>query len=348
VIFNGLKVSKSLALCKHLILLFCLVFITQNIAEAHHGAEGIFTQGGGLAGPIITIPAYTLPKGIKYFGLGTDYINFDTFSSSQLVGFNNHGKDVHTTNNLFIPTAYGGLGITDKLTLTTSIPYVCMFGVNTAEGGKAINLGNSIGIGDITFLGKYRFLKIDKFNLQSSLVAGIKIPSGVHRDRNNQGGLFEADDQPATGSWDPLVGLAISKKIKSIFFSTNFLYKFSTKGTQSTVVGDVASYNVAATYRINDKICILNKIFPQHISKKDLIWDLVLEGNGQWAESPQMGNEIDINHGGTLIYLTPGIRITYDKKWISNIAVGFPVIHALNGIQKPPDVRLIFGIVRAF
>ncbi len=333
------------------IILFLFLLITVfncRVVKAHHGSEGIFTQGGGLAGPIITIPAYTLPKGIKYFGLGTDYINFDTFSSSQLVGFNKHGEDVHTTNHLFIPAAYGGLGITDKLTLTTSIPYVCMFGVNTAEDAMAVHLGNSIGIGDITFLGKYRFLNIDKFDLQSSLVAGIKIPSGVHRYRNNQDGLFEVDDQPATGSWDPLVGLAISKKIKSTFFSTNFLYKFSTKGTQDTVVGDVASYNVAATYRINNKTCILNKIFPVHISKKDLIWDLVLEGNGQWAGRPQIGSEIDVNHGGTLIYLTPGIRVSYDTSWIYNIAVGFPVIHALNGIQKPPDVRLIFGIVKAF
>ena len=49
---------------KFWIILFCfsIIFSFTYSAKAHHGGEGNI-NGPGLAGPIITIPAFTLPKG---------------------------------------------------------------------------------------------------------------------------------------------------------------------------------------------------------------------------------------------------------------------------------------------
>ena len=69
---------------KLILIIFSLLFFAPNNCFAHHGGE-CNVSGPGLSGPIITIPAYTLPKGEKYFGAGINYTNFNTFSDSRLI-----------------------------------------------------------------------------------------------------------------------------------------------------------------------------------------------------------------------------------------------------------------------
>ena len=207
----------------------------------------------------------------------------------------------------------------------------------------------------LTLFSAYKFLRRDDIGLNASFLSGIKIPSGVRRDKDRQGFIFEADDQPSTGSWDPLVGLAVTKKLGVFALHSNGLYRFSTRGTQNTVVGDVATFNLAVSHRVY-KNKFLSSIFLQKLFNKDLNWDLILETNGQWSEKPKTrasvgSRHIDFtqeNHGGLLVYLTPGLRLIVDKKWVTNIGVGFPIIEALNGRERAPSARLVFGLYRVF
>lgn len=331
-----------------ILIIFCLCF--QLNANAHHGGEGNI-NGPGLIGPIITIPAYTLPKGVKFLGLGTNYTHFDSFSNAQLIRLGRRGEHIHTFRNIFSPSLSTGYGITDNWYVTLNVPYVFKFNQRTSHG-EPLNIGSSIGVGDTTIFSAYRFLKKDDINLHAAFLGGIKIPSGVRRFRDNQGDLFGADDQPGTGSWDPLVGLAISKSFKHFSISTDGLYKFSTEGTQNTTVGDIVTFNLATAHRVHATDKILNKIFPEHLSDKDLTWDLILEGNGQWSQKPLVnidgGRIIDENHGGLIFYMSPGLRLLVNKKWITNLSVGLPVIKELNHIQKGPNVRLILNFTRVF
>lgn len=317
---------------------------------AHHGGECI-VNGPGLAGPIVTIPAFTLPKGVKYLGLGTNYTHFDSFSNTQLTKLGKQGEHIHSFRNVFVPSLFGGYGVTDNFYVTINVPYIFKFNQRISDG-PPINTGSSIGIGDLTVFSGYRFLNRKDINLHASLLAGIKIPSGVIRDKDNQGYLFETDDQPGTGSWDPSVGLAISKAFEYVSISSNGLFKFSTPGTQNTTIGDSATFNLAAAHRIRSTDKLLNKIFHEHIFQKDLIWDLILEGNGQWTEKPVTKIDglrlVDKNHGGLIIYISPGLRLIANKDWIINLSVGLPVIKELNHIQKGPDVRLILNCTRVF
>ncbi len=332
-----------------LIIIF-ISFTDKNIAMACNcGCDSI--NGPGLVGPIITIPAFTLPKGKKFIGFGINYTNFNSFSNTEFVNLGKHGQDVHGFRNVLIPSLSGGYGITDNWYIALNAPYVFKFNERISDG-PPINVGSSIGFGDIAFSSAYRFLKRDDLNLHAALLGGIKIPSGVRRFRDNQGYLFEADDQPGTGSWDPSVGLAVSKVFKHFSLTSNGLYKFSTQGTQHTTVGDIATFNLGFAHRVETNDKILNKIFSEHLFNKDSTWDLVLEGNGQWTQKPVTNingmHIIDENHGGLFVLLSPGMRLIINKLWVTNLSVGFPIIEDLNHFQKGPNVRLILNFTRVF
>jgi len=53
------------------------------------------------------------------------------------------------------------------------------------------------------------------------------------------------------------------------------------------------------------------------------------------------------NTGGTVIYLSPGVRVSVDK-WSSYVSLGIPVVNESNGIQPEPSWRIITGVSLAF
>jgi hypothetical protein len=317
-------------------------------SNAHHGGEGI--SGVGVAGPIITIPAYTLPKGLKYINLLTDYTNYNEFSDNKLMQLDRRGEHIHSAAHLFIPSVGLGYGLTDNLTIGVRVPYIFRFGLRDIHDAKVGKRGNSIGIGDITFFSQYRFLKNEKHHLHAALLTGLKIPSGVRRAKGRDDEIFEADEQPGSGSWDPLVGIAISKKIKGFSLDANGLYKFTTKGAQGSNLGDLVNYNLALSHRfLRDHDLSFSKKNVNSRFTNKLYGDAIFEINGSWSAKPNTFHGfIDQNHGGNLVYLSPGVRLTYDKKWIWYASCGFPTIENLNGRAKAPSFRLVSGITRAF
>ena len=320
----------------YLLVVFLAFSLCEGNAQAHHGAEGL--TGVGLAGPIITTPAYTLPKGLKYINTLTDYTNFNTFSNKRLIEFDKRHEHVHDLSDLLIQNIGAGYGLTDNLTIGLRVPYVFRFGIKDVHDANVAKAGNSIGIGDITLFGQYRFLKNEKRHLHVALLTGLKIPSGVRRTHGRDGDLFETDQQPGSGSWDPLAGLAISKKIKQFSLDANGLYKFASRGSQGSNLGDLVNYNLAVSYRL-----IKDGDF------KKLSFDLIGEANGLWSQKPNtIHGFVDENHGGNIIYLSSGFRITIDKKWILATSIGLPTIENLNGRQRAPHIHLITAITRTF
>ena len=51
----------------------------------------------------------------------------------------------------------------------------------------------------------------------------------------------------------------------------------------------------------------------------------------------------DPNSGGTTVYLSPGVRVGFDR-FSGFVSVGVPVINQHNGIQSKPDYRILSGI----
>lgn len=341
--------------------LISLLFLSMTAVQAHGGACGCssFTSTG-LAGPIITIPAYNLKQGVTSVSLGFGLHNSGRLNGSQ-ISVISAGRSPHADDN------YGSLGqtlaishgITDKLSVSMVMPFIESLAFREVTGDGVVQQGHSIGFGDMTLLSKYSFYDNHKF--QSALIAGIKLPTGATNVQADNNERFEALNQPGSGSFNPIWGIAFSKQIKKVGLDANFLYRLSTKGAQNSVTGDVANYNVALSYPLNhgheDEFHhhheegtkgIMEKIFPQHILGNHLAWDLIMEANAIWQESPEESGLTVANHGGTTVYLSPGTRIVVNDKWVYNLSLGLPVIQDLNGIQGGSDLQLSFSVATSF
>ena len=339
-------------------LLLLLLILTSTKAFAHGGNCACTAfRYAGIGGPIITLPAYTMKKGMKSISVGINYLDsgrINRIGTEKVLGSNAHADDNSGSISPSLALAYG---VTDKLNVFASMPYRLSYGFRelTEEGIEA--QGNSIGFGDLNLLGQYKVY--DSGSFQTALLGGIKLPTGQTEVIADNQERFETKNQPGTGSFDPMFGISLSKQYKNFGVDFNFLYKISTEGAQNTTVGDVANYGIAISKGINhnhqdpfhhhhdeknESKTTLQKIFPEHILGQHLTWDLVLEGITHWEEKPVINGVANPNHGGTTLFVNPGIRMTLNDRIVSNLSLGFPVIEVLNGEQGGSTLQILFSM----
>lgn len=351
--------------------------------QAHH--EGT-TGGPGIAGPLITFPARTLPKGKGFVNMGLKYSNYKTFSPAQVNSLLNRGETTGQIRTSLSPSIALGYGLTDDWDIYFNLPYNFKYGLIETDGGERTEFGDSIGLGDLSILSQYRFYKNHKRKVYSSVLLGLSLPTGFRNVKNNQGDFFGNDDQPGSGSVDPFFGMALSKDIGPAFsFDSNFLYRLSTPGPRDGVTGDSLNYNIALSYliqNISEKKGhhhshrhsgdltyhdhhhhhghhrhshnlsplgkTLAKIFPGKILGQNLSWNLITELNYNWQERPELHGVKEDNHGGHHILATEGIRAIVNDDVVVNLGVTLPLITAQYGAQPTPIPSLIFGVSYLF
>ncbi len=291
--------------------------------------------GSESAGVINTISAEPIPQGKWGVGVRTEIIDNKSFSGEQLEGFAAQGLEgVHSIDeitNTSIAIAYGA---SNDLTMSARLPYIERTNIREGEleGGvpEAHGHGDSSGIGDLLLLGQYRFFQNN--NIDTSFLLGVKAPTGETGVEDDDGVRFETEFQPGTGSWDFLVGAATAKKAGKVGFHTNILYNITTEGSQSTEIGDALSYNLALSYLLNSD------------ERDGLKWDLLLEFNGETRRKNTISGDSEINSGGTIVYLSPGIKVSYKKALGGFLSIGLPIIEDQNGTQTDIDIRIVAGI----
>ncbi|MDA0772134.1 MAG: transporter [Cyanobacteria bacterium] len=286
--------------------------------------------GYGIGGPILTMPAYTLPKGKIVLGTGLQYNNFKQFSNSTLNALNRRDLHGHSQDSLMVNFVSAAYGMTDDLDLILNYPYRYIYGLKATGHGSTVDQGNSIGFGDLTLLAKYR---VYKQQTQVAILGGMRFPTGQTNERDEFGFKLAADDQPGTGSWDPIMGLAISRLYKQMSFDLNASYRLSNQGSQDTIVGDLFSYNIATTYNFKHSMIKDHKLKPS----------LIVELNGVWQEKTEFETLKDGNHGGNLLYLSPGLRLSLDDLAL-NFSLGFPLLNDLNGLQPEAGIQLFTSL----
>lgn len=234
------------------------------------------------AGPIITIPAYTLTKGQKTISLGTSFTNGGRISARQAAKIPRRGEAADDSYGSLINSLNLAYGLTDDLSLMLSYPFTINYGVRELDGGVFEDFGSNAGFGDMSLLAQYHFLDSKKYKFSSALLGGVQMPTGEDNKRGNTGELFEGHLQPSSGSWDPMFGIAISKQLGNFDLDLNFLYQLNIEGSQNTDVGDRTNYNLALSYAINHDheerfthshshgehpahdLHFLERIFPEH------------------------------------------------------------------------------------
>ena len=365
-----------------------LLLAATSPAMSHH-PSGTGTSSTG--GPIVTIPGTTLQKGGSALYFVFEHISFDELSDAVLEAAAEKDQHAHSLATLESPALGYSYGLTDRVMVSVQLPYVVRTGIREAshhhhdeaeeehshaEGGateehehesgeeheeesETVDRGDTDGIGDLTLFGQYRFYGQDT-GLQASFLTGIKTPTGKTGERDDQGELFEAEFQPGSGSWDPMLGLALTRAQGRWSVDGNVLYTIATEGTQHTDLGDRFHYNGAVTYRLKggDAEAAHEAMPHSHngqshhhdhapLSPTGLVIDAVLELNGEWQAKQDVAGETDPNSGGNVVFLSPGVRVA-SNRWSSFVTVGLPIVNDLNGLQSEPTYRLFGGVLVGF
>ncbi len=312
-------------------------------AYAHHPDA---TAGGG-SGPIATIGASTLESGQLAFAFVNQLIKVQRFDFTRL-GTNSEAHSMKYINSAAFAVAYGA---TDDLTVSLRLPFVRR--ADVFDGHRHANpvppphvtlLGDSEGIGDVTLLGQYRFYNNQASGTEAALLFGVKAPTGKTSERTSEGGLFEAEFQPGSGSWDGMFGAALSQRVGGWSFHTNGLFIVAGTGTQATNLGNRFHYNAAVAYRLIGEAPHAHAPgTAPHYHAPTFSLDGMVEINGEWQDFQTVAGVRDPNSGGTTIYLSPGVRASYGNVG-GFLSVGIPIVRDLNGLQALPDYRVLFGV----
>lgn len=332
---------------------FCLM---PALALADHASPGF---GVSNAAPINTQSAITLPVGTFASSIRNEYISFDEFGDAELRRRSDNGEieGVHSVSSLDSLSIAFAYGLTDNFTLGLRIPYIFRDGIREPEsehghgeeegGEEALagpvpieTLGDVEGLGDITAFGQYRFWH--DADTHAALLLGVKLPTGETEELADEGFIAETEFQPGSGSFDGLAGLAFTQTWDRWAFNSNVLYSIVGEGDQFTNLGDIFNFNFALSYRYGGAQGGL--VSTTHKPALDLIVEL----NGEWREQETVAGEIDPHSGGTVVYVSPGVRFSAGSHWNAAVSLGIPFVTELEGEQVEPEYRLVSSIGFAF
>ncbi len=318
----------------------CAAFVS-GAAWADHPLGG---HALGIAGAITTVSAATLPRGSAAAAIQIEQIVFRPISDARLLDLAAQDVETHSIRSTLVPSFRYAYGITDDLTVGLSLPYVYRRDIREAhvdmpgDPPELHLLGDSRGIGDLTALGQWRFL--NGTGMQMAALFGVKAPTGKTNAVSALGEEFETDHQPGSGSWDGLGGLAVSGRLGVFSLDASALLTLAGEGKRDTTLGNRLNYNVALAYRLEEG--------EHHHGAGDAAhahygWDLVLELNGEWQEKVDVAGAKLPNTGGSVLYLSPGVRVSA-RGWSAFASLGLPVVRNLNGVQHEPDYRWLAGV----
>jgi hypothetical protein len=330
-----------------------IAFVTgafSNGVSADHPAASFGLQGFSVrtAGPITTIPAATLPQGSAAIEARAEYVRSEEYTDEDLQQLAEEEVDAHSSDYLYSGSIALGYGVTDALTVSLRLPYVnrddLREGPEEEEPG-VVEQGDSSGIGDLTALGKFRFLNISDGEQQAALMAGIKTPTGETEETTLEGELFETEHQPGSGSWDPLLGLALTQDLGSVALDASLVYAFTTEGEQDSELGDRADYSLGVSHRLGGGAHEHEHDAGSHFHTA---WDLILEVNGAWEDRHEVGGEEEENSGGNVVYVSPGARFILNNRWSAFFSGGVPVVRDIRASHPENDYRLVAGFSTSF
>ncbi len=330
---------------------FCAVFSLTTVSpvKADHVAGGF---GPGVAGPIETVQAATLPKGKVALGISSSFVKSEGFSDDDLIDKAAHHVHAHDADYVLTTKAGLAYGVTDDLSLGLSLPFIhredIRAGNHSHHGGTVSNtaerFGDSDGLGDISALGAYSVLKEDSAGLNGVLLFGLKMPTG-QEDVRHDGEKLEVEHQPGSGSWDPSLGFAAGRKVGPVSVDASAVYTFVTKGSRETELGDTLKYGVAVSHRLGGAA---HEHQDESVPHTHGGVDLVLELNGEWRGHDREDGEKDEDSGGHEIFLSPGIRYAPGETWSTYVSVGVPVVSNMNDGHADTAYKVTAGIGWAF
>jgi len=214
-------------------------------------------------------------------------------------------------------------------------PRLALFGVvlyvdkrlDKTAGGVRIRR-DAQGIGDASFFARYTVLQVDRpgDTLRIAPFAGLKTPTGSHT-RTDAFGLVPRSLQPGSGSWDPFLGVAVTRQTLDWELDAAAKYRFNTEAS-GFAFGDEARADASFQYRI----------FPRTLEAGGVptFVYLVLESNLIWNGKNKSLGIRDANSGGLTWNLVPGLQYV-TSRFVLETAIQIPAVQNLNGTALESD-----------
>lgn len=238
-------------------------------------------------------------------------------------------EDEKLLTNMFIGSAGIRYGLNQHVTLSALLPYVFLH----------TNNGNDRGFGDLDFFATIKLLS--KNNLNIAFQAGIELPTGESKPSSFDNTTVIV----GSGSYDPMIGLIVSKNWDRISIQANTLFKKTTQGFNDNYYGDLSIQNLSFSYRLlgSANSCSIDS------SKKSNKLSLSIFGGyyGEWLDKLKEEDVFDENSGYYAGFFNIGTNLSI-KKYSFPVTASLPVISNMNGVQNPPGFRIRFGVVRMF
>lgn len=273
-----------------------------------------------FAAPITFNTALPVAKGEGIFRIQTKYIR-----STDDPG------PLDRELNVWVLPVVGVYGITEKLAVFGIVPVLDKkLDVDTSMGRKT---RSTSGPGDITVLARYIIWKKDGpgQTLRIAPFFGLEVPTGEDNNKDSLGRLPQTL-QLGSGSWDPSVGIVITRQTLDWQIDGSALYKFNNEANNFEF-GDAARLELSYQHRI----------LPQKLEfGVPAFVYAVLENSLTWQDNNKVDGVDDRNSGGSSWFLTPGIQYV-TKRFVAEAAVQLPVVQDLNGEALENDFTAILS-----
>ena len=282
-----------------------------------------------------TLSPRTLHEGEWSLEGGIRWQASENFSRAEIEEETLAGHDAHGADGLLELVAGASHGVTDRLTLSVSIPYVVTRGFRGAEENETpppdvlvVEADTIQGLGDASLLGKYALL-FDP--LEFSVLGGVKIPTGETSEEDDEGERLEPDHQPGSGSWDALLGVAVGRQLERLFVSGSLFARLTTEGRRDFKPGSSFLAGVRAEYQVTDL-----GTFPRFSG--------LLEATGEYFAKDRLDGDVNGDSGGVILSVAPGAKLRLDSHLTFGLSIPVPVYQGLHGFQHEDRVGLLFGI----
>lgn len=295
------------------------IFIMNTKGYAHHGGV---SAAFGPGAPIETTSPLALGKGRFLVFEKFEYVPFE-----QKEGAEPENIDTHTFFNTLV-----GYGFTDALSVYAGLP----ISIKDQD-----TLGTSEGLGDLGFIVQYGFklgerdgirglygygpedsygVPYSTDDLKMSLLAGFTVPTGTTSNSDDEGNRFDKGMQPGFGTPSFTFGFAASKILIPHFTLTGDTSLQTFTENNQGKFGSEARFNIAGGYEIFEK----EKGFLSRV-------DIIAESNllHLTKDLDEEGEKQDAS-GGTILYLSPGIRLTFGKHMSVGAILKLPTWKDLN------------------
>src|SRR6185436_7015554 len=208
-------------------------------------------------------------------------------------------------------------GVVENFQLGLTLGYYNAVNPREAEfdagtGATEFSTFDPDGLTDLWLTGKYRFYRGPAGSL--AVFGGVKFPTGKFDVKNSEGERVEPSATAGSGSYDGMAGLAYSRFLTSqVTLDTSAQYTLRTEADDFKL-GDRIDAGTAIAYRFTEDI----QKFPQVSA--------FAEANVRYLFKSEEDGEDDPNTGGTVLFLTPGVRIGFTRNLSFTVSSPLPVV----------------------